>query len=391
MQRFFSADHIFSPHTGIVPGGILVTDAQGTITDLLDPESASSVPEQVQHFSGMLCPGFINTHCHLELSHLRGQVTRHTGFVGFAKELLPKRNQFTTEQIQQAIIDGEDEMYRNGIVGVGDISNTADSFLQKSKKRIAYHTFIELLALNPAAAQQVMQGGLELLGKIHDHPATIVPHAPYTVSEELLRLISENNREGKMLSIHNQESAAENEFFEKGTGDMLELYRFLGIDISWFKAPGINALRRTLPNMNPDDPLLLVHNTFTTAADIRFTNGIFPNLYWCFCPKANLYIENRLPDYEIFTDAGVRITIGTDSLASNDTLSVLEELKVIAAAVPYLEIETLLHWATKNGADALDMPALGSFEKGKRPGIILLKNLGKELRMSSAAEVVRVL
>ncbi|MDA9663506.1 amidohydrolase family protein, partial [bacterium] len=111
--------------------------------------------------------------------------------------------------------------------------------------------------------------------------------------------------------------------------------------------------------------ILLVHNTYSTKSDLT-------QQYYCTCPKANIYIENSLPDYKIFnTD---RLCVGTDSLASNDTLSILCELKVIRDNSDY-NLDTLLKIASKNGAEALGFEKLGTFEKGKKPGINLLDNL----------------
>lgn len=390
-MRKLTADYIFSAHTGLLENHCLVTDDDGVVMGIIPIADAGSAGVEV--YSGVLCPGFVNTHCHLELSHLRGQITRHTGFVGFAKELLPKRNTFSPEQIQQAINDADEEMYTNGIVAVGDICNTTDAIAAKEKQRIYYHSFIELLGFDPARAGETLNFGHELKKKFANLSYSLVPHAPYTVSRELMRMLAYIlTVDQKPITIHNQESASENEFFEKGTGQMNELYEFLKLPIPFFKPTGKNALQSYLPDLLADSPLLLVHNTFTSAADIAFAEAQHKNLYWCFCPKANLYIENRLPDYKLFTEAGVRITLGTDSLASNDTLSILDEMKTIAEAAPWITTVQLLTWATANGAAALQMDnQFGTFEKGKKPGVLLLKKLGNDLRMRAASEVVRML
>jgi len=98
------------------------------------------------------------------------------------------------------------------------------------------------------------------------------------------------------------------------------------------------------------------------------TNALsnYDSLYWCTCPKANLYIENKLPNYKQFVDADVKMTIGTDSLASNDTLCILEEMKAIQS---YVSLDVLVRWACKNGAEFLSLESLGTLEKGKRPGL----------------------
>jgi cytosine/adenosine deaminase-related metal-dependent hydrolase len=115
-----------------------------------------------------------------------------------------------------------------------------------------------------------------------------------------------------------------------------------------------------------------VHNTFTKEEDMSEAISNFDKLYWCTCPKANLYIENQLPNYQQFVDAQAKMTIGTDSLASNDTLSILEEMKTIQA---HVSLELLMEWACKNGAEFLGLDALGTFQKGKMPGINYINHI----------------
>ena len=121
--------------------------------------------------------------------------------------------------------------------------------------------------------------------------------------------------------------------------------------------------------------VLLVHNTFTSAEDLAYCGAARLNrqLFFCLCPNANLYIENRLPDLGLLRAQRCRIVLGTDSLASNDGLSILGEIKTLMHYFPEIPQEELLGWATLEGARALQMHgSLGSFEKGKKPGIILI-------------------
>lgn len=387
-MRYLSATAVYSAHTGFIPHGVLVLDDDGVVQELLHPSQADTLGVKPEFFEGVLCPGFVNAHCHLELSHLRGAISMHTGFAGFAKELIPKRNLLSVAEIEQAAVEACEMLYNSGTQAVGDIANTTHSFAAKAGSRMHIHTFIELLALNPALADKVLESGKALLAQC-PQPASLTPHAPYSVSEALLQHIATSDT-AMPFSIHNQESRAENEFFETGNGRVNELYEFLGIDISWFTPPGCNALHRTLPHLIAERPLLLVHNTFTSASDLQWAETQHRNLHWCFCPNANLYIENALPDFLQFYAQGVRCCVGTDSLASNHGLSVLDELKVIAAAAPGIPAATLLQWATAGGAAALNMPQIGSFEKGKKPGVILLQGIDAHTGIADTASVTRI-
>ena len=349
-------------------------------------ETTNDKRQTTNRLSGIIIPGFINTHCHLELSHMRGMVSEGKGMAEFISELVPKRNKFTQEQISNACADAEMEMIRNGIVAVGDISNTTDSFAQKAKGNIYYHTFIELFDIDPAKAKEEFDKGTDLKKKLlaagSSFASSFVPHAPYSVSPDLFELLNEVKQE--MTCIHNQESKAENDLFIKKRGPLLDLFHSLGFDLDWIEETGKNSIRSTLPQLLRNKRIQLVHNTFTSKKDLSWAQSFVTDpipgnekmqLYWCTCPNANMYIENKLPDYGMFIDADAKVTVGTDSYSSNWSLSILDELKTITKHFPQIPLETLLKWSTYNGAEFLGIEkTFGSIEKGKKPGLILLEN-----------------
>ena len=137
--------------------------------------------------------------------------------------------------------------------------------------------------------------------------------------------------------------------------------------------------------------MILVHNVATGGEDLRVLPAGGPELYFCLCPNANLYIGGQLPDVDLLVRSGCRIVIGTDSLASNHRLSVLEELKTLQRAFPSLDTTELLGWATGNGARALQMEeGLGSFSTGKKPGVVLLTGL-EERRLAAGTMARRII
>jgi aminodeoxyfutalosine deaminase len=189
--------------------------------------------------------------------------------------------------------------------------------------------------------------------------------------------------DNNLLTIHNQETAAENEFFEKGTGDFLRLYQQMGIDISFFKISEKTSLQTWLPYFTNQQSIILVHNVCTSAGDLEFTKLKTQNsklkIFFCLCPNANLYISNTLPDVNMLMQHTDNIVLGTDSLASNDQLNILAEIKTLHEHFKDIDLATLLQWATSNGSKALQLQdKLGSFEKGKQPGVLLLDETGVE-------------
>ena len=393
-MKKFQADYIFPVSSAPIKNGILICDDDGTIIETLNPLETEDTFENVEKLEGILCPGFINAHCHLELSHLRGKITEKRGIANFISELLQQRFKITDEEQQDFFVEAEKEMLQNGIVAVADVSNFASTLSVKQKGKLYYHTFVEVLGLDPALAETKLEEGKILQEQYKNVPhgnASIVPHAPYTVSVALLDLISQQKTD-LPLSIHLQESKAEIDFCMNHSGDLADLFSRLKFNFTYSHPTGFRPIQQTLNHLPQKNNVALVHNTYTTREEIKWANELHKNLFWCLCPNANLYIENRLPDVMSFVEEGSRIIVGTDSLASNHQLSIFEELKTISKEFSQIDLNTLLKWATLNGAKFLGVENnFGSFEKGKKPGIVLLENVKENLQLNKAVIAKRIL
>jgi len=328
--------------------------------------------------SGVICPGFINTHCHLELSHLKGKIPSGEGLIAFIKNVQQMRKADDSE-ILDAAAKADEEMEQNGIVAVGDVSNSAITVSIKTKSKLYYHNFIEVFGFDPKNADAVFSQAISVRDQFAPLAATITPHAAYSVSKELFKLIrKEAEQNNSILTIHNQESDEENKLYRYKQGSFLEFYNDLGLDIEFFKPQARNSLQSIVPLLSNQQNVLMVHNTFTSIKDVYFTRRFDRKINWCFCPEANLYIENALPKVNIFTHHGFNITLGTDSLASNNKLCMLNEMRVLQQHFPELELKELVEWATINGAKFLGIEdGKGTIEAGKSPGLNLISGLDK--------------
>lgn len=368
----FTADQVHTLTSDDTSPRVIVTDDTGRIADISPLEDHD--PASVQKLQGVLCPGFINTHCHLELSHMKGLVDTGIGLLPFLKSVVQYRD-FPEDIVQQAIADGDEEMRRDGIVAVGDISNKIDTAAIKEISDIRYYTFVEMFDfLQPALTNKTIE---QYTAVFHDHSddsgnaKSFVPHAPYTVSDELYEHIRQQKGSDLTISIHNQETAHEDRLFLNKSGGFLDFYEGFGFDLNHFEAPGTSSLSHAIKRLDPKQRTLFVHNTMTTAVDIKTAQSWSSKVHWATCANANLYIENQLPDYRLFTAENARMTIGTDSLTSNWQLSIMEEIKAIKKYKSYLNLTTLLTWACKNGAEALGFQdELGTLEIGKQPGLV---------------------
>ncbi len=378
-MRFLKANNLFDGKNFLSADSVLVLDEQTILTDIISENAVDK--NAVEFYEGIITPGFINTHCHLELSHLKHKIPQHTGLAKFAQHIISTRATYSKEEILEHISQANLEMWNNGIVAVGDISNTNDSFKEKTNSNVFYHTFIELIGLNPKHSLEIFEKGLALLTdlkKLNLH-GSLAPHAPYSTSTELIKLIANYNAQNNTsFSIHNQESMEETKFFAGEKNEFENLYSFLNIDLSWFDAPktsSLNAYLSTLSNRNS----ILVHNTFTTKQDLELTK--LKPIFWCFCPGANRYIENTLPDFTLFSDYKSVVCFGTDSLASNQQLDLLVEANIILKSTTNYSLEDILRALTHNGADALGISSnFGSLKIGKNTGLNLISNKNAQLQ-----------
>lgn len=388
MHRKFTSNRIFTGKGWAPPDSVLILDGQNMVADILPITEAGS---DIEKLDGIICPGFVNTHVHLELSHMEGIIPMETGLVNFLLEVVKKRG-FEGRAVSDAMVAAEAEMWANGIVAAGDICNTADSYQVKSSSGIYWRNFIEVLNLYDEKAAEAITKYTGV-AKIFQHDnskmqislASLSPHSPYSVSAATFALINESTA-GQTISMHNQECAAENELYISGTGDFLKLYQFFGLKDLPIRITGQSSVQSVITYFNRQQRIIFVHNTFTTEQDIDVVLEHAANhqlqFYFCLCPNANLYIEGRVPDIKMLMKQNVPIALGTDSYSSNKQLSIAAEVATIQSHYPEIDLAEILGWATLGGAQALNVAdQFGSFEKGKKPGVVLLNDIFEVRRL----------
>ena len=370
----FAADHLFDGHRFRTAEEVLILDEEGRVQEIVERAEAG---DGIRQMEGILSPGLINCHCHLELSHLRGLIPKGGGLVEFVGQVMRHRNT-DPAVIGEAIRNGINELRSEGIVATGDICNTDHTAAIKASSGLHFQNFVEVSGFDPALADSRFAEALRVLEAFQRRglPGSIVPHAPYSVSPQLWQKII-GLKDNQLLSIHNQEDEAETDLFRGRTGRFMDLYAAMKLDVSFFQASGLSSLQTYHRHFRSTDGekrrVLLVHNVFTQPDDLDWmvTQSDGPALHWCLCPSANLYINNRLPPVNLFRERGLQIVLGTDSLASNDRLSILAEMRLIRDAFDGVELEELFTWATSNGAEALGIESeSGSFQPGLKPGLV---------------------
>ncbi len=337
---------------------VVEVDDRGTITNILHCDAIDSMAS-VEFFPGILIPGMVNCHCHLELSYLKGAIAEGEGYGGFARSIGAVRNNFTTEERIRSARLADAQMWEEGIEAVADIANDNLVMEVKTQSKIEYHTLFEFFGLN----NRDVEPHFDLANR---YPRSYVtPHSTYSVQDEPFRQICDRN--SSLLSIHLLESDAEEGLYH-GRGSLHEWYQRMGWECDFLKYE--SPAGRVVGCIDRKCRVLLVHNTRATAEDIATVESHTKNGTWVLCPESNRFISNDRPPVELLRKSGVAIAVGTDSLASARSLSMIENLRLLGNH----PLRELLTWATLNGAKALGIDGMkGSIEIGKRPGLVVIE------------------
>lgn len=382
------------PDGKLLRNGVLHFAADGTLLRVEQSDRLDSLPRTEYH-NGILIPGMTNAHCHLELSFFRGAIPQHVGMVKFIEHVVSKRNDYSREEQIACAIDQDRRMWQSGVQAVGDISNDTTSFPAKvqaqNEGRTRYHTFAEYFGMpTDDEAEAFYHRSVDgLLEAAERDRLTITPtqHSTYFVSDKLFKL----GTSSPLMSIHFMETPAEVNFFER-RGGIYDLVTASAGREPDFLSYGGHA-ERLVGSLPRTARLLLIHNVQMQPKDLKLILDYFEDVTFVLCPRSNYYIDADFPPAEMLYKAGARVAIGTDSLSSNTSLEMVEELKWLARHNPSIPLEALLQWATLGGAHGLRMEReIGSFEPGKRPGAVLLTGVDfATLTLTDAAQTTRLL
>jgi cytosine/adenosine deaminase-related metal-dependent hydrolase len=391
MKRF-SAQCVIT-NTGIpLKRAVVTTENDGTIVTVENTSGDLKEENITEYYNGIIIPGFVNCHCHLELSHMKGSVTTGKGLGGFIAHIRNKRES-SKELILRSSFSADNYMYRSGTVLCADICNTSDTFNLKKNSKIKYLNLIEVFGLDPERANKRLNEAKKVAGSAIENGLaySLVPHSVYSMSLTLLRLLRNKSLENRVTSIHFMETPDEKSFLADRTGTLMSTYEQSGL-LPKHLETSENHEDAILNEITPSGNLILVHNTFTGRETINKLRER-KNIYYCLCPNSNLYIENKLPPVNLLIEEGCDIVTGTDSLASNTSLSILEELKTLQLNFPDITLEELISWATINGAHALASDDIfGTIEPGKKPGLLVLENVDlQNMKLLPGSTVTRLI
>ena len=347
---------------------------------------------------GAIVPGFVNAHCHVELSHLHGKFRKGTGMAGFIDQINELRDWAGHDVKVELTRRWMDKMWNDGVSAMADISNDDSSFEVKKSHPMYTRTFLEVFGSEPEMCEGVMADVTDLNKKAVDMgiDAAPTPHSCYTMSPQLLSESAAAGLESGFLSYHSQESQEEEDLLMSGSGAMYENRKRSGMSTP--PVTGESSLEYFLDRLEVaapapyDQNILLVHNVCLKQDDIDALKKVMMHPYFAICPLSNIFIHNALPPVDLMRSNGLAIALGTDSLSSNDDLDMVKELACLHEAFPEVPMTEMLEWACLNGARFLKKDdVLGTITPGKRPGIVLVDNSDAEGFVTSQSRAARII
>ena len=405
----FAADYVFPVSGEPIRNGFVECDddgtivAVGTLNNVDIAEDARFQDQEIVYRKGVIVPGFVNAHCHVELSHMKGLFRQASGMDGFIRQINALRLTVDREGRVEAMRREFDAMYESGVSAMADISNCDESFEMKREAieegRMYTRTYLEVFGTEPEDAPAIMSSVLALQAEAREMglDAAPTPHSCYTMSPLLNRLSAAEGLKSGFISYHSQESDEEEDMIRFGTGPLADDYH--GRGVSTPPVTGSGALKYFLDNLTTELPapvygrVLLVHNVATDKESIEYALKTLKSPYWALCPLSNIFIHRALPPIGLMRSYGLKLCIGTDSLSSNLLLSMVDEMRCLQDNFPELGLAELLEWACINGAEAIGCEdACGTLEKGKRPGVVLIENIDlQNLRLTRESRSTRLI
>lgn len=311
-----------------------------------------------------LLPGFANLHTHLDLTDAAGKCPPSSDFVGWLRKVISHRRSQTPQDIDRAVAAGIDQLVRSGTTIVGDISADGSSWARLTQAPMRSIVYREILGLSRERGLTSLQHAEDWYGRClqTDLPNTrpgFSPHSPYSVHRSVFHEFRRGLRlaEGPPpVAIHYMESAEEVELIEHGSGPFVPFLKDMGV---WED----DAPVRSWSEIEKIDGLL-VHGNFIPARSV-VSNPIV------YCPRTHAAFGHPPHPFRTLRTRG--LGLGTDSLASNPDLSVLEEARFLARNYPDFDRAGLLRLITLEGATILGFgKTAGSLTSGKSADLVVL-------------------
>lgn len=357
-KLILKARYIFSSQNNIIENGGLVVN--GLMIDSVDAFSNLKIENSskvIDFGNSIILPGFVNAHTHLELTNMPDLNIQDKKLTSWIMELVKTRLKWKEEDFVASVENGVRQCVETGTTTVADITNGGYSFEVLKNSRIRKIVYTEIINFDPAKATDLISDAEDKLDKVNQDSLMckgVSPHAPYTVSYDLYKACS---RLAKLKNIplctHIAETEDEVEFLSKGKGVLIDFLKdFRMLPDNW-KAPGLTPVKYLKGCGILENRPLLVHCNYLSDDEIQIIRQTGSNVV--FCPRSHRFFNHKNHPFKQLIDNGVPVALGTDSLASNYSLSMLDEIKFVYKNYDDIDPELILTMATINGAVALGL------------------------------------
>lgn len=350
------AKYVLAEPERLLENAAVQVTGSGRISSVAPWKGPSVRPAGVDWGSAVILPGLVNAHTHLELTSLRNKLTRFSSFTDWISQLVSRRRLWTSEDFQASVNEGAGACLSSGTTTIGDIRASAAWIDAGGGNRLRRFVFKEILSLQPAQSDEVLRELKALLDQADSSLLVkhgISPHAPYTVSPELYRRAAEFARlQGRILATHVAETRAELQFLQNGTGEFRDFLGALGNLPDDWRPPGLAPI----PYLDSLGVLgrncLLIHCNYLDAESMaRILKARSSVVY---CPRSHDFFGHENHPVRQLLDLGINVALGTDSLASNSSLSLIDEMRFLFKKRKDIKSGEIFRAATVNGAAALN-------------------------------------
>ncbi|GJQ60033.1 MAG: metal-dependent hydrolase [Candidatus Scalindua sp.] len=357
---------LINPRTVIKNGAVIIKNNKINFAGNFNEIDKSQQQSITDLGNAAIVPGLINAHTHLELTHLDGRIDFTGSFADWISKIIQAKKAWTVQDSTLSVRAGIKKCIEAGTTTIADVTRNGFSLSELQKCTLRKFVFCEVINFDPSQAEEtVIDFKSRIKGTNEDHllEVGIFPHSPYTVSKELYTQCGKISDDLKILfSTHICETDEEIEFLMKGTGNLADLLRNLNMLKGWI-APGLKPIAY-LNNLGLlKDNLLLVHCNYVSQEEFMMVEKSKGHVV--FCPKSHRYFHHKNYPFQEFVTHNINMALGTDSLASNDSLSILDEMKYLYDEENALEPEDIFSMGTVGGATALGLEErIGKLEPG---------------------------
>ena len=353
-----------------VENGQLVVE-NGIIRDIFYDTSKPIEGELIDLSDCLVLPGFVNAHCHLSLSILKQRITRHNSFTDWVKSMTEENKVVSFKNRVLAMHDQAKVMARSGVTALVDFLPQGDFIAEYASLPFRQTLLLEVLGFLPSSVDPIMKYLESTLNHELDDNGLIsyglAPHAPYSVSPKLFEGVKRlSEKYDCPISCHVAEFPEELQFLQDGSGDMKDFLIELGVyDDCW--VPPAKSPAQYLDSLGVLDSLVAVHlNLVGNDLDLLKSKKVKS----VFCPQSTRWFgrEKYMPVRDLL-DLGMVVGLGTDSLASNDSLNFLDEIRAAEAMLADVSQEEILFMATRGGAETVGMDC-GLIEIGRPADLV---------------------